>query len=334
MSRSAGPHLLLGPEAGEKEAFVRRLLERLGKEHGGPPEVHRYYPFEDDLTEALATLSNGSLFAAHRVLFLNNAEALTRKRELDLLADYCAHPAPDSTLVLLSDEVTRVDPRLVELVPRENKVIFWELFENQKQGWIVNFFRTRGIQVEPQAVEFLLDMVDNDTRTLAGTCEKLALFFGTGSRVGYDEVEKILFHSKEENVFTLFERLAHRDFAGSLEVLAQILLAREADAVQLLAVLAGQYRKLLGMKRLLAARYSAEDAVQKLKIRGGKRVQRIYAEGCRRYGISELESILRLSARFDLRVRSLKSTLHGLLLELYLYYAALRGGRGPWVTAL
>ena len=49
---------------------------------------------------------------------------------------------------------------------------------------IVNFFRGRGIQIEPQAVEFLLDMVDNDTRTLGGTCEKLALFFGPGSRLG------------------------------------------------------------------------------------------------------------------------------------------------------
>jgi DNA polymerase-3 subunit delta len=334
MSRSAGPYLLLGPEAGEKEAFVRRLLERLGKEYSGPPEVHRYYPFEGDLTEALADLANGSLFAGHRVLLLNNAETLTRKRELDLLAGYCAHPSPGSTLVMLSDEVGRVDRRLDELVPRENKVIFWELFENQKQGWIVKFFKGRGIQVEQQAVEFLLDMVENDTRTLAGTCEKLALYFGSGSRIGYAEVEKILFHSKEENVFTLFEMLARRDFAGGLEVLAQILLARESDAVQLLAGLAAQYRKVLGMKRLIEASYSAEDAFQRLKFRGGKRVLRIYAEACSRYGASELESILYLTARYDLRARSLKSNLHGLLLELYLYYAALRGGRGPWVTAL
>jgi DNA polymerase-3 subunit delta len=333
MSRGEAPYLLLGPEAGEKEAFLRRLLERLGKEHGGPPEVHRYYPFEGDLTEALAVLANGSLFAVHRVLLLNNAEAFTRKRELDLLADYCAHPAPGSTLVLLSDEVARVDRRIEALVPRERKVIFWELFENQKQGWIANFFRTRRIQVEPQAIEFLLDMVDNDTLSLAGTCEKLALFFGAGSRIGFAEVEKILFHSKEENVFTLFERLALRDFPAGLEVLAQILLARESDAVQLLAGLAGQYRKLLAMKRLLEANYSAEEAGGRLAIRS-KRAQRIYAEGCRRYDVSELEGIIQLTARFDLRVRSLKSTLHGLLLELYLYYAAIRGGQGPWVTAL
>jgi DNA polymerase-3 subunit delta len=333
MSRSGTPYLLLGPEAGEKEAFLRRLLERITKESGGPPEVARYYPFEGELAEALAALANGSLFAVHRVLLLNNAEALNRKRELDLLAEYCAHPAPASTLVMLSDEVARVDPRLERLVPRENKVIFWELFESQKQGWVVNFFRGRGIQVEPPAVEFLLDMVDNDTRTLAGTCEKLALFFGPGSRLGYDEVEKILFHSKEENVFTLFEKLASRDFPAGLEVLAQILLARESEAVQLLAGLAAQYRKLLAMKRLLAASYSAEEAAQHLAIRG-KRVQRIYAEGCRRYALGELEGILRLSARFDLRLRSLKSTLHALLLELYLYYAAVRGGRGPWVSAL
>lgn len=333
MSRSAGPYLLLGPEAGEKEAYVRRLLDSLAKEHGSPPEVHRHYPFEGELAEALAILANGSLFAGHRVLLLHDVEAFTRKRELDLLASYCARPAAGSTLVMLSDEVGRVDRRIEALVNPQNKVIFWELFENQKQGWIVNFFRSRSIQIEPQAAEFLLEMVDNDTCSLALACERLALYFGAGSRIGYEQVEKLLYHSKEENVFTLFEKLARRDFSGGLEALARILLAREEEASQLLGVLARQFRTLLAMKRLLEEGFSAEQAAARLKITG-KRIQRIYAEGCRRYRASELQDILHLTARFDLRVRSLKAGLHGLLLELYLYYAALRGGRGPWLTAL
>lgn len=329
MAKAAGGlYLLLGPEEGEKDAFVKRLLEAAGKEHGGPPEVQRYYPFETDLGLVLAQLSNGSLFAAFRVAILNNAEELKSKREVDLLGAYAAHPSPDTALLLRSAEVARMDKRIERLVSKERKVIFWELFESQKQGWVNNFFRARGLQVEPEAVDFLLDMVENNTRELQSICERLALFFGKGARVGYAEVERLLYHSKEENGFTLFEKLAARDLESCLEVLSKILLSRDGDAVALLAMLAAQVRKLFAFARLLAANYDPTEAAERLEIRG-KRVQQTYAGGARRYSLEELTRLLRLVALFDYRARSLKAALHPALLELFLYYAVVRGGLPP-----
>jgi DNA polymerase-3 subunit delta len=317
--------LLLGPEEGEKDAFARRLLEQITKERGGPPEVQRYYPFETDLSEVLALLANGSLFAAFRVAVLHGAEELKSKREVELLAGYAARPSPDTALLLLSTEVGRVDKRIERLISREHKVIFWELFESQKQGWVNNFFRARGMSIEPEAVDFLLDMVENNTRELQAVCERLALFFGQGARVGYAEVERLLYHSKEENAFTLFEKLAARDLGDCLEVLSKILLSRDSDAVGLLAVLASQVRKQHAFARLLAAHYSSEEAAERLEIRG-KRAQQTYAGAARRYSPEELARILRLTALFDQRARSLKASLHPALLQLYLYYAVVRGG--------
>jgi DNA polymerase-3 subunit delta len=323
-----GLYLLLGPEEGEKDAYVRRLLERIAKDGGSPPEVHRYYPFETDLSQVLADLANGSLFASSRVAVYQNAEELRSKREVDLLAGYAAHPAPGTALLLESPEVGRVDKRIEALVAKENKVIFWELFESQKQGWVNNFFRARGMSIEPEAVDFLLDMIENNTRELQAICERLALFFGKGARVGYAEVERLLYHSKEENGFTLFERLAARNLGECLEVLSKILLSRDSDAVALLGLLAAQVRTLFAFQRLLAANYSVEEASGELRIRG-KRVQQTYAGAARRYSAEEIARILRLTALFDQRVRSLKSALHPALLELYLYYAVVRGGLPP-----
>ena len=321
----SGLYLLLGPEEGEKDAYVRRLLGEIERQRGEPPEVHRFYPFEADLPEVLSVLANGSLFAGFRVALVHNAEELKTKRDVELLAAYAARPLADTALLLLSAEVGRVDKRIERLAPGPNKVIFWELFESQKQGWVNNFFRTRGIKVEPQAVAFLLDMVENNTRELQGFCEKLALFFGSGSSIGLQDVEKLLYHSKEESGFTLFEKLSARDLAGSLEVLAKVLLSRDSDAVQLLAVLAWQFRRLFAFQRLLAANYDPEEAARRLEIRG-KRSQQLYAQAARRYAAQELRQITRLTALFDSRARSLKAALHPALLQLYLYYAVVRGG--------
>jgi len=326
MSKSDALYLLLGPEEGEKDLFLDRLIRRITKTIGQAPEVHRFYAFDSDTQEILAVLRNGTLFSPYRVVLLRNAELLSKKKDLDQLAGYCERPAPQTSLILLSEEIGRIDKRLEKMVPKENKVIFWELFENQKMGWILNFFKRSNIRIDPQAASFLLEMVENNTRELKDTCEKLRVYFGDGSKIEYADVEKILYHSKGENVFTLFEKISSRDLEASLEVLTKLLLTREADPVGLLAGLLAQVRKLRNLKGLIEQRYSYEEAFSHMKMRS-KRMQKIYAEGCRHYSLDELQAIVALIALFDYRVRSLKSNLHATLLQLFLYYLVRRGGR-------
>jgi len=329
MSKRDALYLLLGPEEGEKDSYVRKLIARIGKQVGQAPELHRFYSFDSELAEVLAVLRNGSLFSPYRIVALRNVECLTRKKELDQLAEYAAAPAEQSCLLMFSEQIGRIDKRLERLVPKENKVIFWELFENQKKDWIQKYFKTRNIRIDPRAAEFLLEMVENNTRELKDACEKLALYFGANSEIGYADIERILYHSKDENVFTLFDKISGRDFNGSLEVLAKLLLSREADPVGLLGGVLYQIRRLKNLKQLLEAQYSYEDAFARAKIMG-KRMQRIYAEGTRRYTLQELQAIIQLIARFDYRVRALGSALHQNLLQLFLYYLIENGGRGTF----
>ena len=327
MSKSDALYLLLGPEEGEKDSFVERLITRISKTIGQAPDIHRFYSFESDLPEVLVTLRNGTLFSPYRVVLLRNVELLTKKKDLDQLAEYAAAPAAQSTLVMFSEEIGRIDKRLEKLVPKENKVIFWELFQNQKMGWILNYFKKRNVRIKPQAASFLLEMVENNTKELKETCEKLVIFFGEGSEIGYGDVEKILYHSKEENVFTLFEKISTRDLEASLEVLTKLLLSGEADPVGLLAGLLAQVRRSKALKLLIEKRYSLEEAFSRVKITS-KRMQRIYAEAARRYSLPELQAVIQLIARFDYRVRSLGGALHPNLLQLFLYYLIVKGGSG------
>jgi DNA polymerase-3 subunit delta len=130
-------------------------------------------------------------------------------------------------------------------------------------------------------------------------------------------------------VFTLFDRIALRDLDASLEVLAKLLLSREADAVSLLAGLLFQVRKLRDLKLLIEKRYSYEEAFAQVGV-PGKRVQKTYSAALQRYTLRELQAIIQLIARFDYRVRSLGAVLHPNLLQLFLYYLIVRGGSGAF----
>ncbi len=326
--------LLLGPEEGEKAALVSTIKEGLTARMGEQPEVTRFYAGDGPVAEIVLCLRNQTLFSKHRLVIVANVEAVKRADEVAQLVEYCGAPAPDATLLLLSSGfASDIDKKLMSAVPKDAQKIFWEMFENQKHGWVTAFFQKRKIGIAAEAVEYILDMVENNTRDMRSECERLALFFGPDTTIGLSNVEQYIYHSKEENVFTLFDRVCARELAESEEVLEKILLARESDATQLTSGLLMQFRRLAGFKRMQAANYESAEAFTKLRI-FSKKNQKTYLEGSRRFTPQDIECVVELLATFDERFRSVKTDLHELLLHLLVYYIVQRAGQGAWRLSL
>jgi DNA polymerase-3 subunit delta len=322
--------LFLGPEEGQKAEAVEKVAAALAAQHGEQPELHRLYAFESGMPEILAALQNKSLFARHRLVIVGSAEAVTKKEDVEACVRYIKAPAPDATLILLSPALSRdIDRRILSAVPRENQRIFWEMFDNQKSGWIVNFFRQKKIGVDSEAVDCLLEMVENNTRDLRAECERLALFFGPGAIVSLQSVEHYIYHSREENTFTLFDQISARNLPSAQDILEKILLSRDAESTQIVGGLLWQFRRLASFKRLLEENYEPSEAFAKTGVTT-KKGQKTYLEGNKKYSGDELESIILLLIEFDSRFRSIKTDLHSLLLHLMVYYIVARGGRGAW----
>jgi len=123
------------------------------------------------------------------------------------------------------------------------------------------------VEVDRETIEFILEMVENNTHDLDLECGRLADYFAAEGHLGLEQVQTYLYHSREENVFTLFERLAERDFSGCQEVLDKIPLAREAEPIALLGGLLWQVRKLHALHRLVGENYSPEEALARLAVR-------------------------------------------------------------------
>ena len=326
---TGGVHLLLGPEAGRKRAFVEQIVAAAEAQHGAV-EVLRAFPYDNDLIDLVATLRTPGLFVAHRVVVLQEAQDLRAGNQLTALADYCQDPAAASTLVVTANGMARELPAaLNRAVGKERTKLFWEMFDNEKQGWLRHFFRSREIRIDADACDLILELVPADVASLDALCGNLASFFGAGATISAPDIEQYLYHSKEETVFSLFDRVAERDLQGGLETVTTLLLSRRGDAVQIIGVLLSQFQRLTQLKELLAGRTSEAAALQKLRITG-KRLQRTYQEAHRRYSDAEMGPIYRLLVEFDTRARLLSQEFTEPLLQLLLYHIVARGGRGVW----
>ncbi|MBB6482310.1 DNA polymerase III subunit delta [Spirochaeta isovalerica] len=308
--------LLLGPENGEKKDFVKNQEKALISKFG-ETEKFRFYPYDTEISEIVSIMRNGSLFSSHKIVTINNCEDIKKKSAVDQLVEYLKSPSEDVTLFLLSD-ANKIDAKIEKVIKKENKKIFWELFENRKRDWVISFFRKRNLSIDPEAVELLLEMIDNNTDSMRNDCEKLAFYFKEGDRISEDDIENFLYHSREENVFTLFEKVCRRDLEASLDVLNSIVLARETQPVQLLSGLLWQFRNLLSLSTMLSRRVPQPEALLKSNIRG-KKSQKTYLEGTRNFRIHELEKIITLTMDYDNRLRSVRTEMQDSVVEMYLY---------------
>jgi len=174
-----------------------------------------YYAGETPLAEIISALRTASLFAAARIFFIKRCEGIKKKDELTLLSSYLASQADDTILILISDE-TSVAKALEQAISPAQKKVFWELLDNRKREWVENFFRKEGFKIGSDAVEAVLEMVENNTAALQQECSRLILFLDKDREVSPDDVERWLSHTREESVFTLFSRIASGDLSRSL----------------------------------------------------------------------------------------------------------------------
>ena len=308
--------LFLGPEIGERQDALQALRETMEKAAGAAPEEHLFYAGESSAGEMVSVLRNGSLFSDARLVVVKNADVLKKKEDVELLAAYAANPQDDTTLVFLSDE-TSVDKRLEQVIPKDNKRIFWELFENRKTEWLQSFFRRQGFSITQDGMDAILELVENNTEALKRECTRLTLFLDPKSPITEAAVEGCLSHTREESAFTLFSRIAEGDLAKSVEILRTLLAARESPQA-IIAGLVWCYRKLLDYHNLLESAQANDFELKKIGM-GSKKAQRDYFKAAERYTCRQARAGLALLADFDIRLRSAGSGLEDILMDMLLY---------------
>jgi DNA polymerase-3 subunit delta len=286
------------------------------KQYGTASEETSFYAGETSASEMVSVLRNSSLFADARLIFIKNAEILKKKEELELLSSYINSPQNDTTLILVSDEIG-IDKNLEKTFRKEEKRIFWELFENKKTEWVTNFFRREGYRITGEGIEAILELVANNTDSLRRECSRLMLFVGKDKPVGEEYVEKWLSHTREESAFTLFSRIAEGDFSRALEILHTLLGAKETPQA-ILAALASCFRKLRDFITLNSAGVSDDFEYKKIGL-GSNQLRKEYAAAGQRYSMDAADTCLACTADTDLLLRSSNAGLEAVLMDMYLY---------------
>lgn len=324
-------YLFTGPEAGEKNEAIENLRNAASKKNGGI-EQYKYYAADIRIEDIVAQLQNASLFSPALFITLRNAEQIKQKSDIDSLVTWIkASKNSPNTLVLISEE-NSIDKKLENAVPSGHKKIFWEMFENRKPQWVENFFRKNGFSIAPDAVEQILEMVENNTESLKSECSRFFFCFEKNTTITSADVEKILSHNREENAFTLFDSMAdpskspQQRLESSLEILQKIRATKESNGIALIAGLTYCFRQLRTWHSLHSNGKIPSEAELKSSGFSGKRNQEKYSKAARIWSAGAAASVLALLSSTDISIRETGASLEETYLYMLVYSIVIKNG--------
>jgi DNA polymerase-3 subunit delta len=313
--------LYLGPELGEKDDALAKIKEGLG----AACETTSFYAGETPVQTIADAIRNGSLFAENRLFIIKNAENISKKNDIHLMTS-CLESAPPGTNVVLQSDETHLDKAL-EGISGAEKRVFFEMFENRKQDWVAQFFRRAGFSIKPDAVAAVLELVENNTEALRRECGALTLFLDKNRPVEAADVEKWLSHSREEDAFTLFGRLAKGDLEAAIETCHSLLAGGEA-AFAILPGLLWCVRRLRDYCLLMAASSGGQSQNLDAELRkiglgsplARKNYEAAYAHmrNGKTTPQAAAQHAVTLIAQYDFLVRSLGTGLQSVLMDTLL----------------
>lgn len=320
--------LFLGPEEGERQAAVAELRDAMRERHGDGLEEHSFYAFETPASDVVQVLQNGSLFGSASFVRYRSVEHLKKKEDVAALASYLAAPNESALLVLESSE-TRVAKPLEDAVGQKHKRIFWEMFDDQKHGWLMGYFRRHKVQIPAEAVDLMLELVQNNTRDLRQEADRLISY--VGHEISLDDVDRYMYHAREESVFSLFDAMMDGDLDHALDITDALVV--DSEPVQILIGLGWQIDRLYLLQMLRSSGISDGSLFSALQKQTGqairsKRLQRNLLQAAERYTPADCAAIKVLTGEIDALLRTVPSAYHRTILHQYLYGVVSR--RGAW----
>ena len=224
--------------SGDDAFLVAQALDEVLKDAGH--EVENVPP-GSDVGQVLESLRTPSLFGGRRIVVLREVDQLGAEAQRELVA-YLGDPAPTSLLVLVAG---RSVPKLAQAVRGAGRVI--DAARGRRGdvlSWLREHARKAGLKVTSDALNALLESVGEERMALARALEELALAFGSGARIGPEEVRRQFRGRADIRVFGFVDAVADRQTGPALEALHRLLRQGEAPYA-LFWTLARHFRQLL-----------------------------------------------------------------------------------------
>lgn len=266
-------HLLHGTEPFLMEERQAAIIKKaLGKDGD---QVFVFDCKEVSLQEAIQEAQMSSLFGdEEKVVLIKDAYFLTSEKvkskvehNLDTLMEYFENPNPSTTIIILCP-YEKLDGRkkLPKFLKKEAEVYEAKpLSAGMVGNWIRKRVKQHEVQIDPNAVALLGQLVGSNLVGLVNEIHKLALFVGDGGMITENHVRHMVSRSLEQDVFLLINKAVNRRLDEAFEILTDLLKQKE-EPITMVILFARQFRIIYQVGALLQQGMTEQQIAKELGI--------------------------------------------------------------------
>lgn len=255
---TAPVYLLAGADGFRIERTARWLRE---KALAGPMgELNAASLWADEVSPARIAQDASAypMFGGTRFLWVRHAENLPAGDAIEPLLRYLKNPAETTVLVMTSSKLDKRLKFTAACADAGRVVEFSPLTGAELDAQVARQGTAHGLDLEPSAVQTLVDMVGDDLAELERELEKLALQ-GAEGRIGPEQVRDLVARSRSIDGFELADALDQSEPRPLLHAWTE-LRRRGADPFGNAAILGWRLRQLVLLQELVDEGHPPRDA--------------------------------------------------------------------------
>jgi DNA polymerase III subunit delta len=262
-----------------------------------------YNLFTNDVRDAIATAEQLPMMSERRVVRLRNFARL-READEEMLLAYVERPVPSSVVIFVGDDLDK-RKKLGRRLMSDAAYEFQPLKSNELPAWIRTHLDTLNAEIEPKAVNDLVNMVASDLLTLTNELNKLAAAALPSGRITADLVDKLVSRTREHMNWDLTDNILSRNRKAALKVLREFL-DDGVEPVLLTGVIAGTFRRLAMAKALLDQGAPPRDIFSEVRVPQFK--QSAYLSMLKKIDSAAMARMMGRIAETDLAIKTSKAT--------------------------
>lgn len=212
-------YLLMGEEPYFIDKISRYIEDKvLNEEEKGFNQVI-IYGRDSSIEDIVSQAKRYPMMAERQVVIVKEAQDLSRT--IDKLEAYAENPQP-STVLVLCYKYKKVDKRKkVYKAIAKNGVVLEskKLYENQVSAWLQDLFSRKEYQIEPKALQMMIEFLGTDLGKIENEVDKLTLLIPKGTIVTPLHIEENIGFSKDYNNFELRKAIGVRDVQKAFRII-------------------------------------------------------------------------------------------------------------------
>lgn len=240
-------YLIYGSDKSLIQNELEKLLKKLSVE-----DIVKYDMTSSNVLDVIEDAATMGLFSSKKIIILDDCFFLGANKtidQLEKLEGYIEKYNPNNYCIFLA-YMEKIDTRkkIYKLLKKHKVIELKKIDRDYLKKYVEEILAKEKYKME--SIDYFLDKVGISLANVRTELDKLMMYKLSNKMIRREDIDKVTIQTLDEEIFALSDAIILKDTSKSLSLLEEFL-NKSYDEMQIVMLLASQFRFLFQVKRLL-----------------------------------------------------------------------------------